>query len=222
MLFVSARFVTMSPTSSKPIGGQSARIPTWRSCLASPTPCIPKTLHDTSFLHSHCVGYDRFVEYLTGTSDGVGERRRLGPPHCVRSTPTRFERSPGAYGTGAVPALDQLVVATVRTRRPAVLDAHGAGGHARQHWFAGPRCWLRATAASTTMGSRGVTRCRSASQRFPRAPTRCRTTSRLLVSPTWLSKPGQTFPFKRQRVDLSRYQARVLGRRVTRFTTIRT
>ena len=32
-----------------------------------------ENLHDTSFLHSHCVGYDRFAEYLTGTSDGVAK-----------------------------------------------------------------------------------------------------------------------------------------------------
>ena len=32
-----------------------------------------ENLHDRSFLQSHCVGYDRFSQYLTGTSDGVAK-----------------------------------------------------------------------------------------------------------------------------------------------------
>lgn len=41
-----------------------------------------ENLHDTNFLHSHCVGYDRFVEYLTGTSDGVAKDAEWAASLC--------------------------------------------------------------------------------------------------------------------------------------------
>ena len=41
-----------------------------------------ENLHDRSFLDSHCVGYDRFAEYLVGSTDGVAKDAEWAAALC--------------------------------------------------------------------------------------------------------------------------------------------
>ena len=59
-----------------------------------------ENLHDRGFLQSHCVGYDRFAEYLTGISDGVAKDADWAASLCeidaeqIRSLARRMASEP--------------------------------------------------------------------------------------------------------------------------------
>ena len=167
----------------------------------------------------YTTGFDRFLAYLLGETDGTAEGRRVGGRAIAA-----WRRSASAPWRGAWPRERTMISVTWSLQR---------ADHGEQPF------WMAITLAAM-LGQIGLPGggfgfgygCsqphrqsgarRSRGRRCRRAATRCRRSSRWRASPTCCCNPGRALRLRRQRSHLSRHPAGLLGRRQSRSTTSRT